>query len=488
MPIQQILLGSGGGGEKYFIGVFGTSSYAEGDFSSPKINIDSSGNIYLTTMTYYGLNGVTPSGVILKYDKNGTLQWQNWFHLGAATTARAIDVDSSGNIYVAGYTTKSVQSQSGNNGFLAKYNSSGATQWVRTIGNTVGYSDYFFNLKTISSTGTTYVIGESPARKAQNVGTGWTDMLIAKYDSSGNVSSSDIYYHGGNGSYTSGWSIAVDTVGNYYPMGYISSGSTNGIYVEKFNTSHQAQWQRHLYQSGYYTRGQGGVAVDPSSGSPNVYVCGDTNYLSTGTRDMVIVKLNSSGGTVWQRYLGIASRAAYGRDIDVDSSGNVYAIGYGSVDYQNYQGYTSTMNTIIIVKYNSSGNLQWKRYLGVMIVPTQSGQYTDVEEGRSIKVDPTGTHFYVSGITKNGNFGYGDDDGVWAKLPTDGSLTGTYSRGSGYKDIVYGDATNLTDKAGLLTNNSYTDGYGTLSMNAADITSFASYAYGGQSKDTVVIS
>ena len=167
--------------------------------------------------------------------------------------------------------------------------------------------------------------------------------------------------------------------------------------------------------------------------------------------------MDSSGNTTWQRYLGIASRTLYGRDITIDNSGNVYAIGFGSVDYSGdpIYPYTSTMNTIIIVKYNSSGTLQWKRFLGVMISPIQSGNYTDVEEGQSIQVDPTGKNLYIAGITRNANFGgYGGDDIVWAKLPTDGSGIGTYS-GPGPKDIIYGDATNLIDMAGGLSNDTY---------------------------------
>ena len=461
MPIQQMFLGAGGVGDNFWIGVFGGSSQETTDNSSG-IAIDSSGNVYIATISYsqYSVTNYSKRGVLFKYDKLGNLQWQRAFHVGGQPDVEEVSCDSLGNVYVCGHTGYSAGSGQGSlNYILMKYNSSGTLQWTRSVGS--GYLDYC-RAMAIDGSNNIYLLGQSPARTAAQVGSSWMDMCLVKYNSSGTFQTS--YYHGDNGSYSSGWSVDTDSSGNYYIMGYLTGYGTTGIYVAKFNSSHSPQWRRHLNTSSNNTSGQGGIAVDSSG---NSYICGDTNSGSTGPRDIYITKLNSNGTTSWQRLLGIQYRSLYGRDVTVDNSGNVYIIGKGSVDYQSASGYTSTMDTIIIAKYNNSGSIQWKRYFGVMIVPTEPGQYTDVEMGHSITVDPSGKNLYISGKTKNGNIGYGDDDCLFAKLPADGSLTGEYVTGiSGNKRIMYGDASNLTDKAASLSNDSYTSGYGTLSMNA----------------------
>ena len=482
-PIQQILLGAGGAGENYWIGVFGSSDTETDDYS-PDIAIDSSQNVYITTISYgqYSVTNKNPSGILFKYDKTGNLQWQRSFHVGGGVYSQNVGVDNSGDVYVSGYTGYGAGSgQSANNFWVAKFNSSGTLQWSRSIGTS--YQDYC-RAMAIDGSNNIFLLGQSPARTAAQVGSSWTDMCLVKYNSLGTFQNS--YYHGDNGSFSSGWTMDADSSGNYYICGYLSGYGTTGIYVAKFNSSHSPQWRRHLNISNQSTSCQGGIAVDSSG---NSYIVGDTNSGSTGTRDIFITKLNSSGATSWQRLLGIANRTLNGRDVTVDNSGNVYILGKGSVDYQGppISPYTSTMDTIIIAKYNNSGSLQWKRFLGVMISPLDSANYTDVEQGRAITVDPSGKNLYICGQTNNGNFGYGGSDCLFAKLLTDGTLTGTYSGGFS-RNIIYGDASNLTDKNASINNDSYTSGYGTLSMNAYSNDSVDASFTGTLSQTTIEIS
>jgi len=66
-----------------------------------------------------------------------------------------------------------------------------------------------------------------------------------------------------------------------------------------------------------------------------------------------LVKYNSSGTKQWTKQLG-TSRSDYGRGVSTDSSGNIYVTGHtwdGGLD-----GNTSSGNRdIVLVKYNSSG-------------------------------------------------------------------------------------------------------------------------------------
>ena len=109
----------------------GTSSNDGGN----GVTTDSSDNIYVTGWTGGGLDGNTNSGkydiFLIKYDSSGTKQWTK--QLGTSSFDKGYDVttDSSGNIYVTGYTLGDLDgntSSGSNDILLVKYNPSGIRQ------------------------------------------------------------------------------------------------------------------------------------------------------------------------------------------------------------------------------------------------------------------------------------------------------------------------------------------------------------------------
>ena len=186
------------------------------------------------------------------------------------------------------------------------------------------------------------------------------------------------------------------------------------------------------------------IAVDSSG---NVYVCGYSG--ASGTDDIQIAKYNTSGTIQWQRRLG-GSGDQYGQSIAVDSSGNVYVCGYA--------GAGSTFD-FQIAKYNTSGTIQWQRRLG----SSSANAF-----GQSIAVDSSG-NVYVCGHSGAS----GTNDIQIAKLPGDGSLTGTYSVG-GYS-FTYA-ASSHPDAASSLTDaaSSLTDAASSLTAAATTLTDAAS--------------
>ncbi len=318
-----------------------------------------------------------------------------------------IAVDSSGNVYVAGYTT----SQGAGNGdvLITKYNTSGTIQWQRSLGGASSDAGYGI---AVDGSGNVYVTGYTGSQ-----GAGGSDALITKYSTSGAIQWQRSL-GGSGGDY--GRDIAVDSSGNVYVTGYTLSqgaGSSDAL-ITKYNTSGTIQWQRSLggsdFDYGY------GIAVDSSG---NVYVAGITLSQGAGGSDALITKYDTSGTIQWQRSLGGAgSETGYG--IAVDSSGNVYIVGR-----TNSQG--AGGDDVLIAKYNTSGTIQWQRSLG--------GVGSD--EGLGIAVDSSG-NVYIVGRTNSQ--GAGGDDVLIAKLPGDGTLTGSYG------NFVYA-ATTLTDAARTLT-------------------------------------
>ena len=131
----------------------------------------------------------------------------------------------------------------------------------------------------------------------------------------------------------------------------------------------------------------------------------------------------------WIKLLG-GTISDTGTGIAVDSSGNVYVTGYtGS------QG--AGGNDILIAKYNTSGVIQWQRTFG--------GASSDV--GTDIAVDSSG-NVYVTGYTGSQGAG-GTYNVLIAKLPSNGSLAGTYG------NFIY-QASTLTDTASALTDTTST--------------------------------
>jgi len=105
------------------------------------VTTDSSGNIYVTGYTGGGLDGNTSSGnddiFLVKYNSSGTKQWTKQLGTSSGDYGNDVTTDSSDNIYVTGYTEGGLDgnTNSGNlDIFLVKYNSSGTKQWTKQLG------------------------------------------------------------------------------------------------------------------------------------------------------------------------------------------------------------------------------------------------------------------------------------------------------------------------------------------------------------------
>ena len=381
---QAILLGfsnSSATSEAYWYATIGNASSNKGY----DVRVDSSKNVYLAGSTY------PDHSIIVKYDANGSLQWQRTITADEAEITN-LGLDGSDNVYVVGDTESN--SQGGRDFYIVKLNSSGTSQWQRGLGAS-GSEEAIGHIATDSS-GNTYGCGYADAAD---------EMFLFKYNSSGTLQwqrklgpSTDQAFHN---------DIALDSSGNAYAAGEADLGTANesGLTLVKYNSSGTLQWKKSLQGSSNREEGAG-VAVDSSS---NVYVCGSTQSAGAGSNDILLVKYNDSGAVQWKRALGGTGNDR-GTGVAVDSSGNVYICGYGD------GGHSS--DYMIIAKFDSSGSLQWERTIKSTLNQT-SKEY----RAERIRVDGS-NNLYVAGRTKAE--GQGSDDLFVIKLPNDGSLTGTH--------------------------------------------------------------
>ena len=172
-------------GEIKWRNILGTPS----DEEAHSLAIDSSGNIYVTGYTLGGLDGNTNYGksdlFIVKYNNNGVKQWTQ--QLGSPSHDKGFDIsiDSSDQIYVTGYTEGEFDGKS-NSGrsdiILVKYNVDGVRMWTQMIGthlDDIGYSVTVDSLDNVYVTGSTY--GEFYGEKNK----GGRDIVLVIFDSDG---------------------------------------------------------------------------------------------------------------------------------------------------------------------------------------------------------------------------------------------------------------------------------------------------------------
>jgi hypothetical protein len=236
--------------------------------------------------------------------------WSGTKQLGTSSWDEAKDItsDSSGNVYITGYTQGGLDGNATVGGmdlFVVKYNSSGVKQWTKQLGTS--YEDYGWDI-TSDSSDNVYVTGftKGSLDGKTHTAVGSNDFFVVKYNSSGVKQWTQLL---GADATDRGYGITSDSSGNVYV-----TGETTGI---------------------------GTVGLD-----------GNTSY---GGLDLFVVKYNSSGVKQWTKQGGTSGHE-YAWDITADSSGNVYIAGStgGGLD-----GNTNAGNRdLFVVKYDTNGNKQ----------------------------------------------------------------------------------------------------------------------------------
>ena len=361
-----------------------------------------------------------------------------------------VAVDAHGNVYVIGDSGWSTNSD-GNDVFAAKYDAGGELQWITCFGGT--WYDYGSDI-AIDDDGNVVVTGYTYSNDFTNAinDSVLYDAFVAKLD----ADAGDVLWSAylGGGDEDMGNAIAIDGDGNIFVAGetYSSDWETanNASYAEAYNpdafvakldADGTLLWVSYLggtdedYGRDVAVDSEGNVVIAGYTYSEDVV---QTDNAALGSYDAFVAKLDTDGSIVWANYLG-GSDEDYGQGVVIDSEDNIIVAGYTfSDDLAEANNELLDSRDAFAVKLDADGEVLWSTYLGG----------SDEDGGEGIAID-SGDNVFVTGCTDSddfvdaGNDYGGDTDAFVAKLDADGSiLWATYLGGSGYdlgNRIVAGD-------------------------------------------------
>jgi uncharacterized delta-60 repeat protein len=309
------------------------------------IAVDTKGNVYVTgsVRSGYQVFDTHDDFLTVKYAPDGTELWNVRAAASLNTygnTARAVTVDSNGNVYVTG----AIDINYPTSRFLSiKYNSDGQEQW-RAYANQSGYMSGVGI--AVDSSQNVFVTGTSAYGGPNN------GYLTVKYDSSGTEKWRAIALSASTDT-DSPIGLALDPVGAIVVTGNASDYPySSGFFTVKYANGGQEQWRAVTPGPDPYPSNglaAGALAVD---GGGNIYVTGGPSSYG-----FVTVKYSPNGAQVWEAFThappGIDSATAHA--IAVDSSGAIYVTG---------EQWTAAGRDYLTVKYDAAGAEQWRQNAG----------------------------------------------------------------------------------------------------------------------------
>jgi len=306
-----------------------------GDDYVNDVAVDTSGNVIVAGETEgnfgdYDFLTVKYSGAgdtlwAVTYDGNGT----------GSAGGYSLDVDTPGNIYVTGY-----EDTTGQNDFTIstiKYDTSGALQWSKRQAN---YSDYSFDRSVA-------VLSNGQILTAGTVWGNDYDLRLQTYQPDGSAGW-QYSYDGVSNSWETARFLFQDDMGNIY-IGGTSWDGDYDVFAAKFDPNGMLLWSNRS-DGGYgSTDTPLAMAVDDNG---NIYFAG---YTYNGSyQDFLTVKYNANGNESWIRtFSGAANRNDNARDIAIDASGDIIVTGESDIDNQNN-------SELVTIKYDSAGGTVWQ--------------------------------------------------------------------------------------------------------------------------------
>ena len=460
----------------------------------------------------FELEGYDPSQS-LTIDPNRI--WATYYGGSGVELSTTVDIDVSGNVYISGSTTSSVQIASAGHqivyggfrdAYLVKLSSSGSRIWSTYFGGKGVENAYGCKL---DGSGNIYLCGSTTSKtgialggfKNSFVGTDTFDAYLAKFNSSG-IMQWGTYY--GGEAVDIAVSCAVDPSGNIYLAGYTESkssiafngyqnsfvggpsGTATDAFLVKFSSTGTRLWATYYGGNGF---DHGASCATDLRG--NVYLAGITasdsglakgNYQNSygGGWDAFLVKFSGTGSLLWATYFGGSNRE-WGMYCTTDTTGNVFLTGMSrstsGIAWAGYKNTISGLSDAFLAKFTPIGNRDWATYFGG----------ADGEFAYHCATD-RGGNIYMSGYTQSNSgvavvghqttYGGGTRDAFLAKFNQNSSLQWSTYYGGSADDFG---SSSAVDDMGNIYLAGYTNSTNDISINGYQNT------YGGGEYDAFIV-
>lgn len=435
-------------GTKMFVAKF--DSNGEKVWAKITSNTDSFGYSILvkTDGTIYAVGRTSSYGVLMKLANDGTTVWIKKIYGSSTTYVHSVNLGASSDIIITGRVYTNTWGST--IPFISSFSEDGTVRWTKGLNTRYSWNEYFGGTCSntmvyisgqvttesqpdaimialpIDGLGTgsypvgktlisyeaitlTYPANDTTLSDASNMATSFTadpenwcfhlpstyssfqdvvtdsagnfyiaamvnsEVVIIKVSPTGNLlwqRQLYLYY-----STDYGRGIVLDSVGNVYVIGeqYTDYTHYRDILICKYDTNGSLIWQKRIYRTTYVEEYGRAICIKDDV----LYLTGAVYNAvnSSSYYDIYTSKMSLNGDILWTSMMGVQGDYDYGYDIAVDSLGNVYVAG-------------QTSSYAILVKYNSSGVVQWQKRL--------YGQSTTQSNG--IVID-SADNIYVTGTT-----------------------------------------------------------------------------------------
>lgn len=391
------LAAAGSGGAAYWLLEYGNSAAGTLESYSAKTSVDSLGNLIAGT-SVFGLGSGDIEAAISSIAPDGSFNWSKLLTVSGDDRGRSTFVDGSDNYYIVGQYY--VPDAYGHREYIAKFNNSGTVIWHKFAGGPSGATNSSptgYDI-AVDTSGNVYTVGKQDY-------TGYADLYISKYNSSGILQWSRAMNKGTNLS-SQVWCVACDNVDAIYSGGYeekIYNNYSLATMRKTYVASGVGNWEKvlALAPSGYQDSHTYGNSCDGT----DVYFCGRAYDDPAGANKGFVNSLACVGGAEnWFTTCGTTSGYPLLRSTHVGSDGYLYVVGE----------WVSDSSTVFFRLDISTGVVDWQLKI--------KHATANIAYSKGIAYDPNTDSIYVTG--------YANASGNWnpfaLRLPADGSVTGTF--------------------------------------------------------------
>lgn len=341
--------------------------------SADAIAVDSDGYVWVVGTTKGAMDDQVATAAtdvfLTKYDHSGREVFTRMLGAASDASAYSIAIDASDNVFIAGQTFAPLTDMAPtyntgiSDSYVTKFDSSGQELWTR---QTAPYSPDGAASVTVDTTGNVYVAGFVNGQLAgSETYNGGKDAYVTKLDSDGALVYNQQFGTAGDENATA---IAVDSAGNIFVGGKLGANGFVRTYDDSGGTP-VLDWETDLGDLG--TGGTVAQIVLQSGGNP-VIVGSSTNAAldnvvreaHSGGLDGYALEFNSNNGNInWATYTGTASDDyVYGVTIDPGSN-DLYLSGATEGVLAGESDQPATTDAFV-TKFDQNGNLDWTHQFG----------------------------------------------------------------------------------------------------------------------------